>query len=78
MYSTAISASSHEAITDLMICAIVKTGALSFGLGLFSERKIWSPDVLRAFDSLRNPVSACAANIMSFVRKSIPLSGYYR
>ena len=33
MYSDAISASAADAMTVLMICAIVKTGPLSFGLG---------------------------------------------
>ena len=33
MYSAAISASAAEAITNLMICAIVNTGPLSFGFG---------------------------------------------
>ena len=49
MYSDAISASSAEAITDLMTCETVKTGPLSFGFGSFSERKIWAPALLRAF-----------------------------
>ena len=33
MYSAAISASAADAITFLMICTIVNTGQLSFGLG---------------------------------------------
>ena len=33
MYNAAISASAADAITVLMICAIVKTGPLSFGFG---------------------------------------------
>ena len=40
MYSSAISASAAESITDLMICAIVNTGPLSFGFGTFSEINI--------------------------------------
>ena len=32
-YSAAISASDADAIIVMMICAIVKTGPLSFGLG---------------------------------------------
>ena len=41
MYSAAISASAAEAITYLMIFAIVNTGPLDFGFGLFSDRNIW-------------------------------------
>ena len=76
MYNTAISASADESITDLIVCAIVNTGPLSFGFGLFSERNIWAPALLQDFYLLRNPASACAANIMSIFRKRIPLSGY--
>ena len=50
MYSAAISASAADAITYLMIFAIVNTGPLSFGFGSFSERKIWAPALLRALD----------------------------
>ena len=39
-YSAIISDSADEAITFLMICEIVNTGPLSFGLRSFSERKI--------------------------------------
>ena len=63
-YSAAISASAADAITVLMIFAIVKTGPLSFGLGSFYERDICAPDMLIALDSLINPASACAANII--------------
>ena len=76
LYSGDISASADEAITYLMICAIVNTGPLSFGFGSFSERKIWAPALLQDFDSLRNPASACASNIMSLFRKRIPSSDY--
>ena len=65
MYSAAVSASAAEYITALMIFTIVNTGPLSFGFGSFSERKIWAPALLRAFVSLRNTASACAANIIS-------------
>ena len=64
MYNVAISASAAEAITDLMICAIVNTGPLRFGFGSFSDRKIWAPALLWDFDWLINPASACASNIM--------------
>ena len=76
MYSAAISASAAEAITDLIICAIVNTGLLSFGFGSLPERKIWAPTLLQDFYSLRNPASAFAANIISLFRKRIPSSGY--
>ena len=75
MYHGSISASADDAITVLIICAIIKTGPLSFGFGSFSERNICAPSRLLAFDSLRNPASACAANIISLFRKSIPSSG---
>ena len=48
--STAISATAADAITVLIICAIVKTGPLSFGLGSFSERNICAPDLILALD----------------------------
>ena len=57
MYSASISASSDDEITVLMICAIVNTGPLSFGLGSFSESNICAPDRLLAFDSLIKPAS---------------------
>ena len=50
MYSAAISASADNAITVLMICAIVNTGPLSFGLGSFSERNICAPAQIRPSD----------------------------
>ena len=75
MYSAAISASAADAITVLMICAIVKTGPLSFGLGSFSERNICAPVLILALYSLIKPASACAANIISLFRKIIPSSG---
>ena len=75
IYSAAISASAADSITFLMICAIVKTDPLSFGLGLFFERNIYAPARILAFDSLINPASACAANIISPFLKRIPSSG---
>ena len=65
MYSADISASAADAITVLMICAIIKTGLLSFGLGYFSERNICEPALLLAFYLFRKPASVCAANIIS-------------
>ena len=65
MHSAAISASDADAITFLMICAIVNTGPLSFGLGSFSERKMCAPSQLRDLDFLRKPASACTGNIIS-------------
>ena len=50
IYSAVISASAFEAITDLIICPKVNTGPLSFGSGSFSERNIWAPALLHAFD----------------------------
>ena len=75
MYSAAISASDADAITVLMICKIVKTDPLSFGLGSFSESNICAPARLLDFYSLIKPVSECAANIISIFRKRIPSSG---
>ena len=43
-YSAAISTSAADAITFLMVSAIVNTRPLRFGLGSFSERKICVPD----------------------------------
>ena len=76
IYIAAISDSAADAITYLMICEIFNTGLLSFCFRSFSERKIWAPDLLRALYSLINPVSTCAANIMSLFRKILPSSGY--
>ena len=69
VYNAAISDSAADAITVLMICATVKTGPLSFGFGSFSKRSICAPAWLLAFDSLINPASACAANIISLFLK---------
>ena len=69
MYSADISASAADAITVLMICAIVNTVLLSFGLVSFSERNICAPARLLDFYSLRKPASVCAANIISLFRK---------
>ena len=49
MYNAAISASAADAITVLMIFAIVKAGPLSFGFGSFSERNICAPARLLDF-----------------------------
>ena len=76
MYSADIYASAADAITVLMIYAIVNMGPLIFDLGSFSEIKICAPDRLRAFYSLRKPAYAFAANIISLFRKRISLSGY--
>ena len=75
MYNAAISASSADAMTVLMIFAIVKTGPLIFGFGSFYENNICAPARLLDFDSLRKRASACAANIISLSQKSIPSSG---
>ena len=75
MYSATIPASAADAITVLIICAIVKTGPLSFGLGSFSEKNICAPALLLALYLLRNPASACATNIISLFLKRIPSSG---
>ena len=72
MYSFFISASADESITALMSCAIVNMGPLIFGLGSFSERKIWAPALLQSFYLLGNTASPCAANIISIFRKMIP------
>ena len=74
MYSSAISASAADAITVLMICAIVKTGPLSFGVCSFYKGNICAPARILDFFSLRNPASARAANIISFFREMIPSS----
>ena len=71
----AISASVADAITVLIICAIFKTGPLSFGLDSFSESNICGPALLIALDLLRNPASAYAANIISlFLNRILSLS----
>ena len=57
MYTDASSASAADAITDFIICAMVKIGPLSFGVGSFSDRNIKAPARLRELDSLRNPAT---------------------
>ena len=74
--SAAVSASAADAITVLIICAIVKTEPLSFGLGSFSEWNICAPDLLVSSDPLLNHASACTANIISLFLKRIPSLGY--
>ena len=76
MYTAAISDSAYDAMKDLMICSIVNTRPLIFGFGSFSKRNIWPPTLLQALDSLRNPASACAANIILLAQNIIPSSGY--
>ena len=53
IYSAAISASAADAMIVLMICAMVKTGPLSFGLGSFSERNICAPAQTLDFNSFK-------------------------
>ena len=48
--SAAISASAADAMTVLIISAIVNTGPLSFGLGSFYERNTCAPALLPALD----------------------------
>ena len=74
--SAAIYAYAADAMTILIICAKLKTGPLSFGLVSFYDRNICAPALLLALDSLRNPASACATNIMSLFLKRIPSLGY--
>ena len=74
--SAAIYASAADAITVLIIFAIVKTGPLSFGLGSFSERNICAPALLLDLDLLINIASACAANSISLFLKRLPSLGY--
>ena len=74
--SAAISDSTADAITVLIICAIVNTGRLSFGLGSFSERNICVPALIIVHDSFINPAYACAANIISLFLNRIPSLGY--
>ena len=74
--SAAISASAANAITVLIICAIVNTGPLSFGFGSFYERNICAAALLLARDSFRNTTSACAANIISLFLNIMQSLGY--
>ena len=74
--SAAISASAADAITVLIICAIVNIGPLSFGFGSFFDRKMCAPALFLVLDLFKNPVSACATNIISLFLKSMPSLGY--
>ena len=53
MNRTAISASSVEDITNLMILAIVRTGPLLVGTGVTSEIMMCAPARMSAFLTLR-------------------------
>ena len=75
MYSASISASAVDTIIFLMICAIVKTGPLIFGLGSYYGRNICAPARRLALDLLRIPASVRATNIISLSLKLIPSSG---
>ena len=72
MYQVTSSASADYAIKYFIICALVNIGPLSLGVGSFSDRNRKAPDRLRAFESLRNTASECAASIIFLARKSIP------
>ena len=58
------SASEAEETTTLIILARDSTGTLSWGIGSFSEQKMYNPARLRTRVSLRYATSEFAAKIM--------------
>ena len=58
--SAASSVSMAEAMTNLIICAMVRTASLNRLMGSSSERKMWAPVCLREFISLRKLALECA------------------
>ncbi len=73
--SAASPASVAEAMTNLIICAMVRTAPLNLGMGSSSERNMWAPVRLRDLVLLRKLASECAARIMWLAWKVVPLSG---
>jgi hypothetical protein len=63
--SAASTASAAEAMTNLIMVAIVRTAPLKRGDGLSSERKMCAPALLRDQVSLRYPASAHVQSTMS-------------
>ena len=55
---------STEDMTDLMIWERVRSGTVLSGMGMSSERKIWTPDRLRDLLSLRKGASEFPARTM--------------
>ena len=72
MYSAPSSCSEADGIINLMIWAIVRTALLHLGVGVSSDKNVWSPARHRAFDLLLNPVSERAARTMSLDQYVIP------
>ena len=66
--STPNSASDAEAMTNLVICEIVRTGTLPLGSGSFSDKNIWASDCLQTMDSLWKPELVWDAMIMLMER----------
>ena len=69
MYRANSSYSAADAITELMIFAMIKTALFIGGIGRFSERKMWAPDMLVPLDSLFKTVYECAASTISLAQK---------
>ena len=74
-YSAASSDSAADAITGLMIFAIVKTAPFSGGVATSSVKKMCAPALLLSLVSFRNHVSACADSTMPLALKSMPSAG---
>ena len=71
-YSAASSASAADAITGLMIFAIVKNAPFSGGVATSLVKKMCAPALLLALVSFSKPVSACAYSTMPISLKIIP------
>ena len=71
-----ISASAAEDSTYFIICEIVKIGPFQQGMGSFSDRKIWAPDLLLDLVSLLKPESECSVRIISLEQYTMSSSGY--
>jgi hypothetical protein len=73
--SAASLASAAEAMTNLMIGAMVRTVPLNLGMGSSSERDMWAPARLRNLVLLRKLASECAARTMWLARKEGSIIG---
>ena len=74
-YSAASSASAADAITGLMIFAVVKIALFSGGVATSPVKKMCAPALIHALVSFRKPVSVCAASNMPLALKSMPPYG---
>ena len=76
MNSAESSALVADAMTNLTIWEMVRTGPLRHGMGSFLARKMLVLARLHDFDLLRKLASECVASIMLLARYVVPSDGY--